>query len=193
MCNERNHSICYTTTTYEVHIFKNKNKSKSLRDIFYHFFSLLNLSIRSCKFVLTESRAYDIAHDENALSSKSKYIIGSGLKQPPMFYKKKLFSKNFEIFTGKYLCWSLFLIKNFKATLLIRNWNTGVILWILQNFLKITYFEEHLQTGASIIRCYFDKINLKQSGFCTTYFFKILDSERKYKNNIKKIYFAILI
>ena len=38
MCNERNHSICYTTTTYEVHTFKNKNERKTLRDIFvYHF------------------------------------------------------------------------------------------------------------------------------------------------------------
>ena len=26
MCNKRNHSICYTTTKYEVHTFKNKNK-----------------------------------------------------------------------------------------------------------------------------------------------------------------------
>ena len=41
MGNERNHSICYTptTTTYEVHTFKNKNKKKPLlRDIHvYHF------------------------------------------------------------------------------------------------------------------------------------------------------------
>ena len=38
MSNDRNHSICYTTTTYEVHIFNNENKIKSLRDIFvYHF------------------------------------------------------------------------------------------------------------------------------------------------------------
>ena len=35
----RNHSIYYTTKTYELHAFKNKNKIKSLlRDIFvYHF------------------------------------------------------------------------------------------------------------------------------------------------------------
>ena len=36
-----------------------------------------------------------------------------------------------------------------------------------------TCFEEHLQTAASI-RCYFDTTNQKQSGFCTTYSFKIL-------------------
>ena len=48
---------------------------------------------------------------------------------------------------------------------------------------KITCFEEHLQTAASI-RCYFDTINLKQSAFCTSYHFKILVSERKYENNL---------
>ena len=32
-------------------------------------FSLLYLFIRSCKFVIVETRAYDIAHDENAMSS----------------------------------------------------------------------------------------------------------------------------
>ena len=33
--------------------------------------------------------------------------------------------KNFAIFTGKYLCWSLFLVKNFEANLLKRNSNTS--------------------------------------------------------------------
>ena len=50
--------------------------------------------------------------------------------------------------------------------------------------LKITCFEENLQTAASI-RCYFDSINVKQSGFSTISPFKIFDSERKYKNNLK--------
>ena len=48
----------------------------------------------------------------------------------------------------------------------------------------ITFFEEHLRTAASVL-CYFDTINLKQSGFCTTYSFKILVSERKHRNNLK--------
>ena len=51
---------------------------------------------------------------------------------------------------------------------------------------KITCFEEYLRTAASI-RCYFDTINLKQSGFCTTYSFKILVSERKRTKIISKI------
>ena len=44
---------------------------------------------------------------------------------------KKVVRKNFAIFTGKHLCWSLFLIKlqDFRpATLLERNSNTGVFL-----------------------------------------------------------------
>ena len=32
------YSICYTTTTYEVHAFKNKNKRKLFRDIFVDHF-----------------------------------------------------------------------------------------------------------------------------------------------------------
>ena len=38
--------------------------------------------------------------------------------------------------------------------------------------------------AASIIY-YFDTINLKQSGFCTTYSFENLVSEQKYKNNLR--------
>ena len=86
--------------------------------------------------------------------------------------------KNFAIFTGEYLCWSLFLIKSFKATWL------QVFSCEYCGIFKITCFEEHLQMAASV-RCYFDAINLKQSGFCTTYSFKILVSERKCKINLK--------
>ena len=35
------------------------------------------------------------------------------------------------------------------------------------------------------IRCYFNMTNLKQSGFGTTYSFKVLVSEQKYKDNFK--------
>ena len=49
---------------------------------------------------------------------------------------------------------------------------------------KITCFEEHLRPDASI-RCYFDTISLKQSGFCLTYSFKIFVSVGKCKTNLK--------
>ena len=69
MCNERNHSICYTTATYEVDTFKNKNKRESLlRGIFdYHFLVYICLFVAANLF--KQKCAYNIAHDENAMSS----------------------------------------------------------------------------------------------------------------------------
>ena len=64
---------------------------------------------------------------------------------------KKAVLKNFAIFIRKSLCWRLFLIylQAYKAaTLLQRDSNTGVFLWILQNFQNI-YFKGHLWTNAS--------------------------------------------
>ena len=43
-------------------------------------------------------------------------------------------SKNFAMFTGKHLCWSLFRNKVTGQTLLKRDPNTVVFLWMLQNF-----------------------------------------------------------
>ena len=60
--------------------------------------------------------------------------------------------KNFAIFAGKHLFWSLFSMKlqAWKpATLLKRDSNTFVFLWILQN-LKNAYFEEQLQTAVFV-------------------------------------------
>ena len=45
---------------------------------------------------------------------------------------KKTVLKNFALFTGKHLCWSIFLIR--PATLLKRGTSTGVFLWIFRNF-----------------------------------------------------------
>ena len=66
------------------------------------------------------------------------FKINNKKKPPEVFYKKAVL-KYFSIITGKYLCWSLFLIKLrvFRsATLLKRYFNTGVFLWILRNFEK---------------------------------------------------------
>ena len=63
------------------------------------------------------------------------------------------------------------MIKNFKATLLKRDSNTGVFFGEYCGVFKITCFEELLRKAATI-RCYFGKI-------------KIPASERKYKNNHK--------
>ena len=52
-----------------------------------------------------------------------------------VFYKKSC--KNFAIYTGKHLCWIFFLIRLQPwrpATLLKKDSNTSVFLWILLNF-----------------------------------------------------------
>ena len=58
---------------------------------------------------------------------------------PKVFCEKVVLTK-FAIFTAKHMCWRLFLIKLQHtwrhATLLKRDSNTGVFLWILQNFLR---------------------------------------------------------
>ena len=83
------------------------------------------------------------------------------------------------------MCWSLLLIKNFKETFFEEETQTQVFFCEHCLIFKITCLEEYLQTAAST-RCYFDIINLKQSGFCATFFLKkILVSGRKYKNNLK--------
>ena len=68
----------------------------------------------------------------------------------------------------KHLCWSLFPIKKFKATLLQRDFNTGV--FVLKNICKRVLLWGVIST---------------RSGFCTSCPFKILVSERNYKNNLK--------
>ena len=56
-------------------------------------------------------------------------------KQPPEVFYRKTALKNFAIFTGKHLCWSL---------ILKRDSNTDVFLLILRNF------EEQLRMAASV-------------------------------------------
>ena len=63
-----------------------------------------------------------------------------------MFLKMSVL-KNFPIFTGKHLCWSLFLIKLQAwrpATILKRDSNTDVSLWIIQKFLRTAFCLEPL-------------------------------------------------
>ena len=67
--------------------------------------------------------------------------------------KKGVF-KNLRKFTGKHLCWSLFLIKLrvFRpATLLNSDSNTQIFSCTICEIFKNTYFEEHLQTTASAV------------------------------------------
>ena len=63
-----------------------------------------------------------------------------------MFFKKGVL-RNFATFTGKYLSWSLFLIKLQglePATLFKRDFNSGAILFFAK-FLRTAFSVEHLQ------------------------------------------------
>ena len=65
-------------------------------------------------------------------------------KQTPEVFCRKGVLKNFAIFTGKHLCWRFFLRKLQiwrLATLLKRDPNTGVFLWILRNSQEYLYWK----------------------------------------------------
>ena len=74
--------------------------------------------------------------DDWARSSCSQiFFKKSVLEKFPNIHRKtpKVFLKHFAIFTGKHLCWGLFLIKlhcNFTK----KDYNTSVFMWILWNF-----------------------------------------------------------
>ena len=58
------------------HTFKNKNKTKSLTRIFvYHFFLFYICLFVAVNIIIIETRSYDIAHDENAMSSSISQSI----------------------------------------------------------------------------------------------------------------------
>ena len=85
-------TVCYTKTSYELHTFKNKNKRNLLRDILvYHFVFYICLIV--CKFAIIETRAYDIAHDESAMSSLIIQSIYYGQVQPLVFLKVLQYSQ----------------------------------------------------------------------------------------------------
>ena len=77
-------------------------------------------------------------------SKKSFFIIIFRSSCLQMFFKRGVI-RNYAIFTEKHLCWSLFLIKleTLWPAVLFQLWpkrdfNTDVLLWILQNF-----YEQH--------------------------------------------------
>ena len=87
MCNETNKVFFILQQHMKYRLsFKSKFKRKPLRHIFLSF-SLLYLFIRSSKFVIIETCAYNIANDENAMIS-FKVNNRSSQKQPPVFYNK---------------------------------------------------------------------------------------------------------
>ena len=80
-----------------------------------------------------------------------------------VFYKKAGL-KHFAIFTGKHLYWSLFLIQlqTFRsATLLKRDSNTGVFLWILKFFKDRSLRLYQKETPTQVFF-----VNIVNSNFC---------------------------
>ena len=72
-------------------------------------------------------------------------------KQPPRCSVKKGVPNNFANFTGKHLCWILFLIKLQAQYLQLYQKKTSAQVFSCEicEIFKKTYFEEHLRTAAS--------------------------------------------
>ena len=71
------------------------------------------------------------------LKSKIATFTMSNKKQPPQVFYKKATPKNFSIFTRKYLCWGLFLIK-------LQDLRSMNIFYEYCEIFKNAYFEENL-------------------------------------------------
>ena len=75
---------------------------------------------------------------------KQQMLAMNNKMQPPEVFHKKTALKNFSIFTSKYLCWSLFLIKMLayrSVTLLKRDSNTVAN---IAKFLKMSILKKKL-------------------------------------------------
>ena len=82
-----------------------------------------------------------------SFTNYSHCIVMVQKKPPLVFFFKKGILRNFTIFTGKNLCWSLFLIK-------LPVWSpqeTPIQMFSSKycEIFKNSYFKEHLQTAAS--------------------------------------------
>ena len=87
-------------------------------------FSFLYLFICSCKFVIIETRTSDMVHNENVMNTKVNIRVRSKAATSVLPQKLLLFCN---IHTEMIVLESL-LINNFKATLLKRGSNIGVLL-----------------------------------------------------------------
>ena len=105
----------------------------------------------SFHFHLNSGLKFVLALAHNFFITVKKWLLDSlsGFRNSlPRCPVKRGVLKNFTSFTGKQLCWNLFLInlEVFRpAALLKRDSNTGVFLWNSWNF------QEHLRTTASLV------------------------------------------
>ena len=82
---------------------------------------------------------------------KGHNLIGSEAATRDVIQKKTLL-KTFTIFTGKHLCWSLFLIKLqvLRPVTHLKETPTPVFSCKCSKIFKNTQFEEHLRTADSV-------------------------------------------
>ena len=72
-------------------------------------------------------------------------------KHPPEVFYKKSVLKNVAIFTGRHLCWSLFLVKlqTFTSAILLKQTSRQLFSCKCCDIFKNTLFEKRLRTAAS--------------------------------------------
>ena len=98
--------------------------------------------------------------DHSYIGQKIKILtrMKKDLKHPPEVFDQKTAPSIFAIFTGKYICWSLFFNKFaglLRPATLLQN-----RIWYRDcEICKNTYFEEHLRTAFSGESCQFFKRN----------------------------------
>ena len=108
----------------------------------------------------TLKRTHPIGEILRQLSDKSIYRTPVKSSRWQMFFKIRVL-KNVAIFTGKHLCWSLFLMTSKK------NYNTGVFLWILRNFKEYLFYRTPRDDCFRPVNgCFFHSINLVWYLFC---------------------------
>ena len=130
----------------------------------------------SCEFCKISKTTFFTEHLQATATTCKKWIQ----KQPlEGFYKKAIF-KNFAIFTGKHLCWSLFLINFIKKRLQL----TQVFSWEYCKNFKNTYYKEHLQIRESIDR-YSGKLLFENQDFNIA--FRILTGKKHPKIKLQHL------
>ena len=110
---EKSQYLLYYSNIWSIKYTLSRTKIKEIMKIqFCLSFSALYLYIRSCKFVAVNTRLrHSTWWERDELINLSKYL--GQVENSHRCSITKAVLKKFTIFTGKCLCWSLFLIKNF--------------------------------------------------------------------------------
>ena len=113
-------------------------KKENHQENFCLSFSLLDLFFRSWKFVMTETRAYNIAHDENVMSLS----ITQSLKYVYVHMRGEMNSNRLEISFR----WKI-LLQCSVCSLLVSTWNEGKWNESGMDFILVILTEMKFQAG----------------------------------------------